>query len=430
VSAHTRLSALNQPIFVRFYHPCALLLLFLGLAGCKPAAPADTGHTAPPVEATQTRTGSLPLTERLSGTVWAENQVALYPEITGRIAEVLVENGQAVTAGQPLVRLSDRTALEQVRQAEAGQRIAEARLRQAQAAQAEVAAQEKRIRSLGDRNLVTEAELETVAAQFESAAADVELAQASVEQATSTLAERRDALAKTVIKAPVAGVVGGREAEVGMQVTTGTRLFTIGNLDRVVVRIILTDLMLNYLETGQPVLVYSDGTHGREKPLNGTLTRISPFLNRVSRSTEAEIELDNTARRLQPGMFVPVDILYGQSRQATLVPTSALFTDPNTGREGVYMAAAAPGDVPAGELSDPIAVSFTPTKIIARGAAEVAVAELQPDNWVITLGQNLLATGRSRARIRPVTWDHVMDLQNLQREALLAEIIRQRPAAE
>jgi HlyD family secretion protein len=414
---------------VRLFPPCALLLLILGFAGCKPAAPTDTGHTAPPVEATQTRTGSLPLTERLSGTVWAENQVALYPETTGRIAEVLVDNGQSVAAGQPLVRLSDRTASEQVRQAEAGQRIAEARLRQAEAAQAEVAAQEKRIRSLGDRNLVTEAELETMAAQFESAAADVELAKASVEQAASTLAERRDALAKTVISAPVAGVVGGRDAEVGMQVTTGTRLFTIGNLDRVVVRIILTDLMLNYIETGQPVLIHSDGASGRESPLNGTLTRISPFLNRVSRSTEAEIELNNSERRLQPGMFVPVDILYGQSRQATLVPTSALFTDPNTGREGVYLAATGPGNVPTGELSQPIAVTFTPTNIIARGATEVAVAELQPDDWIVTLGQNLLATGRSEARIRPVSWDHVMNLQNLQREALLAEIIRQRPDA-
>lgn len=401
-----------------------LLVLAAGLAGCGQSERSNAATTSPPVEATQTRTGSLPLVERLSGTVRAENQVALYPETSGRIAEVLVDDGQTVVAGQPLVKLSDRTVVEQVRQAEAGLRIAEARLWQAQAAQNEVAAQEKRIRSLNDRNLVTDVERETLAAQLAAAEADVALAEAGVEQAAATLAERQDALAKTVIRAPVSGVVGARDAEVGMQVTGSSRLFTIGNLDRVLVRIILTDVMLNYIKVGMPVLVYTENTIGRTPPLEGTLSRISPFLNQISRSTEAEIELDNTSRRLQPGMFVPVDILYGQSRQATLVPTSALFTDTNTGREGVYLATEVPAVDSADGLSTPVAVSFTPVNIIARGASEVAVSEIPPGAWVVTLGQNLLATGRSTARVRPVAWDHVMKLQDMQREALLAEIIR------
>lgn len=424
--ANCRCLPWRVPSFPVRYRPLSFfsLLLLLGLAGCSPSDAPDAGLTAPPVEATPMRTGSLPLVERLSGTVRAENQVALYPEIAGRIAEVLVEDGQTVEAGQPLVRLSDRTLQEQVNQAAAGLRIAEARLWQAQAAQAEVTAQEKRIRSLGARNLVTDVEQETLAAQLAAADADIALAEAGVEQAAATLAERRDTLDKTVIRAPVTGVVGARQAEVGMQVTPSTRLFTIGNLDRVLVRVTLTDRMLNYITAGMPVRVYPETGGANPPALAGTLTRISPFLNQISRSTEAEIELTNTARLLQPGMFVPVDILYGESRQATLVPTSALFTDPNTGREGVYLAGAAPGQVPADGFSAPIPVAFTPVAVIARGAAEVAVAELQPGDWVVTLGQNLLATGRSNARIRPVTWDHVLALQNLQREALLADIIR------
>jgi RND family efflux transporter MFP subunit len=398
------------------------------LAGCSRSDSPNPAQTAPPVEAVAMRTGSLPLVERLSGTVWAENQVALYSEVSGRIAEVLVDNGRTVAAGDPLVKLADRTVTEQVRQAEAGLRIAEARLWQAQAAQAEVAAQEKRMRSLSDRNLVTEVEQETLTAQLAAADADVALAEAGVEQAAATLAERQDTLAKTIIRAPIAGVVGSRDAEVGMQVTASTRLFTLGNLDRAVVRLNLTDVMLGHIETGMTVRVYTDGDRGLQPPLTGTLARISPFLNQISRSTEAEIELDNSARRLQPGMFVPVDILYGQSRQATLVPASALFTDPSTGREGVYLLTAAPGEVPAGELSAPIPTAFTPVSIIARGATEVAVADLNAGDWVVTLGQNLLATGRSQARVRPVDWDHVLELQNLQREALLAEIIR--PSSE
>jgi len=65
--------------------------------------------------------------------------------------------------------------------------------------------------------------------------------------------------------------------------------------------------------------------------LEGTVARISPFLDEVSRSTEAEIRILNSDPRLRPGMFLPVDILYGDSVQATLIPSSAIFTDRNTG---------------------------------------------------------------------------------------------------
>ena len=420
----SQFSSILRQLALRF----AIALLFMGIVGCKPAKTDPSVITAPPVEATQARTGSLPLIERLSGTVWAENQVVLYPEVSGRVDEVLVENGQTVTAGQSLVSLYNESASEQVRQAEAGLRIEEARLRQSRAALAEVQAQANRIQSLSDRNLVTEVELETNLAQRESAAADVELAQARVEQAASTLAERRSALAKMIIKAPVAGIVGERNAEIGMQVTSATRLFTIGNLDRVTVRVDLTDSMLAYIKIGQTVQIYT--TDDKTDPLIGKLTRISPFLNPVARSTEAEIELDNSARRLQPGMFVPVDILYGESSQATLIPTSALYTDSNTGREGVFILKEPPQADPDSELSAPVSVSFNPVDTIARGASEVAINDLQPGTWIVTLGQNLLATGRTEARVRSVTWEQVLALQNLQREDLLDEIIQPKPSGK
>src|SRR6056297_3578355 len=89
--------------------------------------------TIPAVEAVQARYGSLPLSERLSGTVIANNQVSLYPEISGKIEEVHVQNGQAVQKGDPIVSLQDNQYQEQVQQARASLRINRARLKQAQA---------------------------------------------------------------------------------------------------------------------------------------------------------------------------------------------------------------------------------------------------------------------------------------------------------
>lgn len=388
-----------------------------------------TDPTAPPVEVVAARYGSLPLVERLSGTVRADNQVIIYPEISGRVAEVLVENGDAVTAGQPLVRINDDQVREQVRQAEAGHRISQARLRQARARLAEADAQARRSRGLNEQNLVSDLEYETLAAQRESAAADVDLAEAELEQAAATLAERRDLLGKAIVRAPVDGLVGARRAEIGMQVSGSTALFTIGDLRDLHIVVNLTDAMVGYIQVDQPVRVNAGEVIGNDLSLRGTVSRISPFLNEITRSTEAEISIHDPDPGLRPGMFLPVDVLYGDSQQATLIPTSAVFTDRNTGRESIYIMTAAEFDPTAvaatpENLSAPFPVQLRSLDIIARGQNEIAVANLQPDQWVVTVGQNLLSSdGRSHARARPVTWAHVLELQGLNREDLLTEVL-------
>ena len=413
-----------------FYFLPALAALTLLLGACSEAPPsAATATLTPAVEAVQARRGSLPLVERLSGTIRADNQVVLYPEVSGRIDQVLVENGDRVVVGDVLVRINDDQVREQVRQFEAGHRIAAARLRQAPARLAETEAQARRSAALNERNLVSDLEYETLTAQRDSAAADVELAEAELEQAAANLAERRDLLARTVVRAPVAGIVGARRAEVGMQVSSSTALFTLGDLSALHVQVNLTDTMIGTIEVGQSARLVIEDLTGDPTPLAGTVARISPFLNEITRSTEAEVRINAADDRLRPGMFLPVDILYGESRQATLLPTSALFTDPNTGREGVYVLAADSVDSSAinqrpDALSAPLVVIFRNVRVIARGAQEVAVADIAPADWVVTLGADLLATdGRALARIRPVTWAHVMDLQSLNREDLLAEVL-------
>lgn len=403
----------------------------ISLTGCsEPEETARADPRSPPVEVVPARYGSLPLVERLSGTLRADNQVVIFPELSGRIAEVMVENGDAVTTGQPLARINDAQIREQMRQAEAGYRISQARRRQAQAQLAKADAQAGRSRELNERNLVSDLEFETLAAQRESAAADVDLAEAQLEQAAATLAERTDLLGRAIVRAPVDGLIGARRVEVGMQVSGSTALFTLGDISQLHVAVNLTDSMIGYIEVGQPVRIVASEVVGGELNLVGTVSRISPFLNEVTRSTEAEIRIHKPDAQLRPGMFMPVDILYGDSEQATLIPTSAVFTDRNTGIESIYVLDTTnwePAAVQAmpDNLSAPMAVELRPLEIIARGQNEIAIANLDPDRWVVTLGQNLLSSdGRSQARARPVTWAHVLELQSLNREDLLTEVLQ------
>ncbi|NGP77944.1 efflux RND transporter periplasmic adaptor subunit [Balneolaceae bacterium YR4-1] len=406
--------------------------------------PAASYENIPAVEAVQARFGSLPLSERLSGTVIAKNQVQLYPEISGRISEVIVQNGEKVSKGAPLVRIEDNQYREQVQQAEAGLNISKAQLKQAQSRLNELQAQYKRTKVLSEKELSSDLEMERLEAQMESARADVELAEAQVQQAESTLQERRDLLSRTVIRAPISGTVGQRNAEIGMQVSTGTQLFIIGDLDELRIEVVLTENMLKNIEVGQTARIYASGTDetagSSPTVLTAQLSRISPFLNNVTRSTEAEIDVKNQNNMLRPGMFVAVDILYGESTQATLIPTSALYTDPNTGNEGVYVATSLGSEVEVIEdssnseepsaLTQPIDVQFKPVNVIAEGRMELGVSGVESGSWIVTVGQNLLSQGRSQARIRTSSWDRILTLQGLQRQDLLRDVLNEQKSRQ
>ncbi|MEJ2722715.1 MAG: efflux RND transporter periplasmic adaptor subunit, partial [bacterium] len=246
-----------------------------------------------------------------------------------------VRNGDAVEKGQPLVRLRDKEFRDRLKQVTAAHQIAAAQVRQAEARLKEAQSDMKRIQSLADQDMVSTSELENAATQMALAEADVDLARARVDQAQANMAEQEENLSRTIVRAPVAGSVGDRNAEVGMLVNNTTQLFTLGQLDDVYVQVVLTDEMLGFIEEGQPAEIFS--TSLPTGTLSAPLARISPFLNPVTHSTDAEIDVANPGGLLKPGMFVTVDIFYGQSEEATIVPLSALYEQPSTGVTGVYV---------------------------------------------------------------------------------------------
>lgn len=402
-----------------------LLAAGCGGAGADIAAGDEDGPAeSPPVEALPARSGTLPLEERLSGTVKAENQVTVRAEIEAAVLEVHVRSGAAVERGQPLVRLDSQALDEQLRQAEANLRLADANAAEARARTAELRARVVRSRTLAGQELISELELETLEAQLAAAEAAAAQAEASVDEARSTVEERRTAQSKTVVRAPVSGRVGRRTAEIGMLVDPSTPLFVVGNLDDLIVEVPLTEEMLGYVEVGQTAVVRTPALRG--SPVRAKLDRISPFLAPGSFSTTGEIDLDNRGDRLKPGMFVTVDILYGETEEATVVPSSALWEEPTTGRWGIYVVTFPDGDVPAeGEPQQdvqptPRPVEFRAVEILAEGRDRAGVRGIDPGEWVVVLGQHLLRPDAgASARVRVASWDRVLELQEVQREDLL-----------
>lgn len=411
--------------------PLAAALLAAAALGCYDEAARDAGPGGrerggptepPPVEALQAKTGTLPLEERVGGVVKARNQVAIRPEISATVVEVMVRSGEAVEAGRTLVRLDDQGLREQLRRAEAELRLAEAEAAEARARVAEVEAQVTRTRALAAQALVPELQLETQEAQLAAIAAAADGAEARVEQARATVGERENALGKTLVKAPVAGRVGQRNAEVGMLAEPGDVLFLIGDLGELIVEVPLTEAMLGRLEAGMPVEISAPAL---DRPARAELSRISPFLEAESFSTLGEIDLDNPGGRLRPGMFVTVDVLYGETERATLVPAAAVWEDPDTGVVGVWIVDADGGDAAAAAppetgLSAPLPVALRPVEVVAEGSGAAGVEGVAEGEWVVIVGQHLLGRDDApTARVRATRWERVAALQELQREDLL-----------
>lgn len=424
---------------IREYTAIALILGIIGvlLPGCYKAQKGiadDTNEIIPAVEALQARRGTLPLVERLTGVVRARNQVAIYPEINATITEVLIKNGQVVEQGQPLVRLRDKEFREQLRQLNAGHQIAVAQAKQAEAQLNEARTELRRAEIVAEQKLISDADLEAARTRVVTAEATLELAQARVEQAEANLKEQEEVLSQTVVRAPVTGTIGDRNAEVGMLVNSGTQLFTLGQLGSVRVEVVLTDRMLEYVKLGQRTEIFTDKS--AEKPLNASLSRISPFLNPVTHTTIGEIDVSNPGGRLRPGMFVGVDLHYGESEQATLVPLSALYENPTTGKTGLYVSTVPiKGDPPdeqkdenSKNLTDPVQFEFIPVTVVAKGRMHAGIRGIEPEQWVVTVGQDLLSEQSGLARVRVVDWDRVEQLQQMQRQELLQEIMKRQQA--
>ncbi len=394
-------------------------------------------ETIPAVEAVEARYGSLPLRERIHGTVEAFNQVQLYPEINARIQKVMVRTGERVQKNEPLVQLRDQPYREQLQQAKASLEIQRARLNQAKARLQELQAHYKRTKPLTEKQLSSELELETLEARIQSARADVQMAEAQVQEAQSNIEEQKEMLSRTVIRAPIDGTIGQRNAEVGMLANPGTRLFTLGNLDSVRVEIPLTEQMLYNVRVGQTAIVHARSETDSSETIEAEISRISPYLNREARSTEAEIDIDNSKGILKPGMFVPVDVLYGESRQATLVPISAVWTEPETGQQGIYVVGSLSQELQSlvdttgnnemsmASLTRPLQVDFQPVQVIAEGRMQAGVNGLDPGTWVVTIGQHLLSQGYTEARVKTTGWNRIMKLQQLQTRDLLMQTLQQ-----
>ena len=183
----------------------AVAAMVIALVSCKPAKK-DAAQAPDAEQAAVVKTYKVVrqrISEKISytGTLEAARKTSITPEVGGKIARILVHEGDSVRAGQVLAELETESTRLQLRQAEAGVAVAEAGYNDA-------LKNKERMDRLIKENAVSEQQAEKVTLAFDAAKAQREQAQAALNLA-------KYALNISIMKAPFSGVIAAKNAEVG-----------------------------------------------------------------------------------------------------------------------------------------------------------------------------------------------------------------------
>lgn len=273
------------------------------------------------------------------------------PAVRARITDVLVEEGDRVTEGQPLALLDNRESQFRAEEAMARAGFAEEEL--------------ARIRTLVTRDVASRAALERAEAE------------ARAVRAVADAAQRR--LDDYILRAPAAGIVLRRDVEVGEVVDTPASLFWIGEPRPLRVNAEVDEEDIAQVQEAQRVLLRADAFPGRV--LSATVGQITPKGDATRKAYRVRLALpDDTP--LMIGMTVEANIVLRETLDAVLVPPSAI----HDGRVFVVQAEA---------------VVARPVEIGVRGARAVEVLRGLARGEVVVLDPPASLSGGQAVRLRP-----------------------------
>lgn len=162
-------------------------------------------------------------------------------------------------------------------------------------------------------------------------AAEIKVAQASVDKSNGSLTSVNQLLGELTLRSPIDGILGARYLEPGERATQGTKILTVFNSQSVNAVFPIQESDAAHLKKDMEVKIWIDALG--PDPRSGKIDIISPLVDPQSGNITVKALLANKDKDLRPGMFIRVALDYGQSRQALLVPITAISQKKsNTGK--------------------------------------------------------------------------------------------------
>lgn len=256
-----------------------------------------------------------------TGYVTARRQATVSAQITGALTQVLIEEGERVSAGQVLARLDDTAQRAALAQSAAQVEASQALLVQYRAQLEQARRDLKRNEDLIDRHLVSQQALETAGTQVQTLQAQVA---SQLKQVELTQAARRGAqvqLDYTTIRAPFSGVVTAKAAQAGEIVSpisagggfTRTGVGTIVDMDSLEIEVDVNEAYINRVRPNQPAEAVLDAYPDWTIPAH--VIAIVPAADRSKATVKVRIAIEQKDPRILPDMGVRVSFLEQAAQQ-------------------------------------------------------------------------------------------------------------------
>ena len=250
-----------------------------------------------------------------SGYVTARRQATVSSKVTGKVVEVLVEEGMAVREGQILARLDDTTERSYLALTPAQLSAARGALTEVEVRHAEATRDLERKRQLLERGIIGRAEVDTAQAEADSLEARIANQREQIVVTEREIDVRRTALEDTIIRAPFNGVAISKDAQPGEMISpvsagggfTRTGICTIVDMSSLEIEVDVNESYINRVSDGQRVVATLDAYPDWEIPAS-VITTI-PAADRQRATVLVRIGFDELDPRILPDMGIGVAFL-------------------------------------------------------------------------------------------------------------------------
>ncbi len=274
---------------------------FIAVRGSKGLA--VTIATARPAE-----TGTAATVLNASGYVEPRRRATVAAKITGRVTEVLVDEGMAVEAGQVLARLDDADARKQADAYRANRDVARASLEEIQVNLADAERRLRRTQELHVDGVASEQDLDTATAGVDALKARLMVGRRNLDASEAQLAVAMQELENYTIRAPFTGIAVSKEAQPGEMVAPvfagGGGISTIVDMSSLEIEVDVNESYIARVTPGQPAEAILDAYPGWRIP--ATVRTVIPTADRQKATVKVRLTFNELDPRILPDMGVKV----------------------------------------------------------------------------------------------------------------------------
>jgi membrane fusion protein (multidrug efflux system) len=279
-----------------------MVLAFFIIYGCSGQPTANNKNKKEedppiPVEVTEVIKGSVSANYSGTTTLEAEGEALVVAKVSGVVKEILVEEGDSVEAGQVLAKLEDEEFIHKLAQVEAKLE--------------ELANEFERNKELFKNKLISAEAYDRTKYEYQTQKSTYDLTKLDLNY--------------TKIKAPISGVVSERFIKVGNMVTVNQQTFRVTDFDPLLAVLHVPEKELSKLRAGFPAELRADAVPG--VVFSAGILRISPVVSAETGTFKVTVAVTDKTRKLKPGMFTRVNIVYDMHENALLLPKDAILTE-------------------------------------------------------------------------------------------------------